>query len=305
MKLKMKFLSRKTIVTHSGKFHADDVFSVAAIRMIPGYESSKLIRTRDAKQFPLGDIVVDVGGVYDYKNNRFDHHQTEGAGTYDNGIPYCGFGLIWKHLGEQICGSKEVAEMVCRKLVQPIDAGDNGYQISTPKFNDVVDYSLDSLIDSFNPSWKEINLDEDKCFAKAVDFANTVLRREIIKCRDKISALKIAHDFYINSANKQIIVIDQYMPVMDEMTEHSEPLYVVHPHSAKNTWAAYAVRVNKNDIKVRKPFPKTWAGKTNDELVKVSGVADALFCHRALFLASAKSKEGAIKMAELAINNQD
>jgi len=38
------------------------------------------------------------------------------------------------------------------------------------------------------------------------------------------------------------------------------------------------------------------------ELQKVTGVADAIFCHRSLFLAVVKSKEGAIKLAELTLS---
>jgi uncharacterized UPF0160 family protein len=39
----------------------------------------------------------------------------------------------------------------------------------------------------------------------------------------------------------------------------------------------------------------------DEELQKISGVSDATFCHRGLFLAGAKSKEGAIKLAEIAL----
>jgi uncharacterized UPF0160 family protein len=39
----------------------------------------------------------------------------------------------------------------------------------------------------------------------------------------------------------------------------------------------------------------------NEELAQVTGVADAVFCHNKLFMAVAKSKEGAIKLAELAL----
>ena len=39
----------------------------------------------------------------------------------------------------------------------------------------------------------------------------------------------------------------------------------------------------------------------DETLQKVTGVEDAVFCHKGLFLAVAKSKEGAIKLAELAL----
>ena len=54
----------------------------------------------------------------------------------------------------------------------------------------------------------------------------------------------------------------------------------------------------------RMKLPAAWAGLRDEELAKVTGVPDAVFCHRALFLAVAKSKEGALALAKLALSNQ-
>jgi uncharacterized UPF0160 family protein len=51
----------------------------------------------------------------------------------------------------------------------------------------------------------------------------------------------------------------------------------------------------------RKYLPDSWAGLEGDELDKITGVEGGIFCHRAKFLASAKTKEAAIKMAEIAL----
>ncbi len=52
-----------TIATHNGNFHADDVFSIAALKHI--FPSFTLIRTRDLALIAKADIVIDVGGEYD------------------------------------------------------------------------------------------------------------------------------------------------------------------------------------------------------------------------------------------------
>jgi uncharacterized UPF0160 family protein len=84
-------MNDKIIATHNGNFHADDVFSVAALKSIlPAF---KLIRTRDAELINKADIVIDVGGEYDPEAGRFDHHQRGGAGERENGIPYSSFGF--------------------------------------------------------------------------------------------------------------------------------------------------------------------------------------------------------------------
>ncbi len=43
-------------------------------------------------------------------------------------------------------------------------------------------------------------------------------------------------------------------------------------------------------------------GLRDEELQKITGVEDAVFCHKGLFLAVSKSKEGAVKLAELALS---
>ena len=111
------------IITHSGNFHADELLAVAAIEIQLNGTLYEVIRTRDPEVWKTGDYVVDVGGVYDPTANRFDHHQKGGAGER-NKVPYSSFGLVWKHYGEAICGSKEVADGVEARLVYPIDLAD-------------------------------------------------------------------------------------------------------------------------------------------------------------------------------------
>ena len=63
------------------------------------------------------------------------------------------------------------------------------------------------------------------------------------------------------------------------------------------------MRIKPEDFPSRKPFPKEWAGLSDEELQKVSGVNDAVFCHRGVFLCVAKSLEGAIELAKKSISN--
>src|SRR3990167_4593464 len=116
----------KTLVTHNGSFHTDDVFAAAALILYlektnndfsaQGGPASgwEVIRTRNPKIIEEGDYVFDVGEVYNEKNNRFDHHQPGGAGKRQNGIEYSSFGLVWKKFGVEICESERVADLIDR-----------------------------------------------------------------------------------------------------------------------------------------------------------------------------------------------
>ena len=68
-----------TLVTHNGKFHCDEVFAYAVLRQAlgvhaPGVDHT-LVRTRDPARIAAGDIVWDVGLLFDPAAQRFDHHQ--------------------------------------------------------------------------------------------------------------------------------------------------------------------------------------------------------------------------------------
>ena len=70
------------IATHSGMFHADEVTAVALLAEFYYDEYAyDVIRTRDAEEINDADIVVDVGGVLDSVNRRFDHHQVSYTGS--------------------------------------------------------------------------------------------------------------------------------------------------------------------------------------------------------------------------------
>ncbi|PJA31547.1 MAG: metal-dependent hydrolase, partial [Zetaproteobacteria bacterium CG_4_9_14_3_um_filter_53_7] len=177
-------MNDKTIATHNGNFHADDVFSVAAIEL--RFPSFTLVRTRDAELIAKADIVIDVGLEYDPESDRFDHHQRGGAGERENGIPYSSFGLIWQKYGAAICGGdQDVANAVDAGLVSNIDAIDCGHVEGVIK-----GITLSQTIGMFNPTWQEES-HVDACFDEAVEFASRVLTRFIAAASGGISAKAI------------------------------------------------------------------------------------------------------------------
>ena len=300
----MSFFTKKKIcITHNGTFHADDLFATATLSILNN-GNIKIIRTRDPKIIATGDYVYDVGGIYDPNINNFDHHQKGGAGARpastqcgENGVPYASFGLVWKTYGEKICGSKEVAEILEKKLVMPIDANDNGINLFETK-SEIAPYTLQDILFCFRPSWKE-EQDYDKQFIKLVPFAVSIINREIIKTKDELEAASFVRKMYEESTDKRIIILDGNYPWGEVIDLYKEPLYVI---SNKNgLWRVEAVRKEKYNFETRKPFPESWAGKRDQELSSITGVSDATFCHNGRFLAVSKSKEGAIKLAEKAL----
>jgi len=295
----MKLFKRKArVVTHSGSFHADDIFAAAVLEIYFKQIDTpfKLVRTRDEKLIAKADYVFDVGGIHDPEANRFDHHQIGGAGKRDNGIPYAAFGLVWKKFGPIICGDQKMADDLDRRIVQSIDAVDNGISVSESTDCGVYEYGLHGIIGAFQNSWKEC----DNCrqqyrhFRKLSRFFAQALEREIKKSAHHNEMIAIIQSVYDNATDTTILEIPHHVTIgalMQVLDQHKEVLYVV-ARSNKN-WKVLALREEPCSFGNRKSLPSAWAGKRNEALQQETGVSDAVFCHNACFLAVAESKEGA------------
>ena len=286
------------IVTHNGHFHADDILAVATLLIV--YPGSEVIRTRDEEIIKTGDIVVDVGQIYDPKNKRFDHHQPPGAGKRSNGIPYASFGLVWKEFGEIVAGGVEEARIIEDMLASPVDAIDNGVNIGVPIFTNIREYNIGDYFESFAKDIENLE-DFDKAFTTTVVLAGDLLKREINFAKNSVRDWKEVERLFNQSENKRIITLPRAMH-WKRVLVTTEALFVV-TSRPDGKWQARAVMKEIHGFEVKKPFPTSWAGLNDELLAGVSGVKDAVACHKDRWLVVAKSKEGAIKLAEIALNS--
>lgn len=286
--------------THHGKFHADEVLAIAMLLQL--YEESEVIRTRDPDKLRHCDIVVDVG------RTQYDHHSTDK--TYrQNGIPFASAGLIWQDFGPEIveevlrntefCHS--IAEAIDEKLVQAIDANDNGIELER-------DWRLKTtseLISLFNPIWN-LDEDEDAAFETAVSISSRILRRCIMSEYAKRQANRVVQEAFSNRINKQILVLDTFCPWTEcllDLDKEQEVLFV----AFQERTGQYRLQVVPKQIgtfEPRKPLPHAWAGQESTEFQELLSIPDAVFCHPARFIAGAQSKSSIMKMAELALKSE-
>ncbi len=298
-------VSMKRLITHNGSFHADDIFAAAALSLLleKNGENFEIIRTRDPGIIEKGEYVFDVGGIYDSNTNRFDHHQLNFKEERKEGILYSSFGLVWKKFGAELCDSKEIAEIIDKKLVVAIDANDNGIDLYKNNFENIFPYTIIDVFSIFSPTLLE-DMNKDGQFFKVLEWAKEILKREIKKAKDQIKIKKSIQDFYQKSKNKKLIIIDSLAvsryEIWSALQDFPEPLFIV--YSTENEWRVVAMRKDNTEFANRKDFPKEWSALRDEEFQKASGVPDALFCHRSLFLVGAKSKEGAVRLAELALS---
>lgn len=289
--------SSKKVGTHDGRFHADEVMATAILKQI--FEV-KVIRTRDLNELSQLDIVYDVG------RGKFDHHSTEKE-YRENGRPFAACGLIWRHFGRKVIFKTDpslseeeiesVFEYVDRVLIEGIDAQDNGIKSED---QDIVYMNISTIISGFNPPWYS-EKSEDESFHRAVRIAipilkNTIRRRiGVIKAKEKVNLA------YQNRKRSELLILDTYCPweeALRDIDQQEQVLFVIYPN--KENYAMQTVK--DEDKETRKYLPEDWAGKESQELSKITGVEDAVFCHTGRFIAVASSFQGIEKMAEIAIH---
>lgn len=285
----------KRVGTHNGRFHADEVMATAILKEIFDIE---LIRTRDEAKLKELDIVYDVGG------GKFDHHDTFKE-CREDGIPFASCGLIWREFGRRVIRfmdpSIEEEEVeaaftyVDKFLIKGIDALDNGVKIGE---KDVPLMDISRIISGFNPQWFS-ERDDDEAFNEAVELASVVLDNVLKSRMAVLRSREIVQSAYEKRNYKEILVLELYCPYAESLRaidKKSEVVYVVYP--SKGNYAMQTVRDRGSD---KKPFPESWAGKRDKALVEVTGVEDSVFCHSGRFLCIARSYDGIMKLAKLAI----
>ena len=280
-------LKEADFVTHAGNFHADDVFSTVFLEKL--YKDISLIRLKEYQ---------DDGSklAYDIGLGAFDHHGADFDKKRENGIHYCGFGLLWQKYGreylkkEGIENYENVFLILDELLVTQIDAFDNGeYTVDAP-FNI---YTLSILVEQFRPKFKE-EKEENKCFLEAVDFARIIFEKilddAISKAKgiEEISKLK-------ETIKDKVLILEEYIPYEYAIFKLNLDVDLVVYPSNRGGYAAHTVPTKYKGFTPRIPFKKEWAGKRDEELRAISGIKTAKFCHNKCFLATAETKEDALK----------
>jgi len=285
------------IGTHNGTFHADEVLAISILRKL--YPEAQIIRTRELNVLETCDIVVDVAG------GRYDHHIVENE-VRDNNIPYAASGLVWRDFGPQIAHAHEIefidrfVTSIDEKLIQAIDALDNGYQLD--KDNRIK--GISDLIHDFNPL--DNDEDEDEAFLAAVEFASHILDLQIKKevyRHHQVDERTIVEEAYNNRYQREVMILNESCPWKDillEIDQNEEVLFVIFPDKS-GEYRIQVVPKEAGKFAARKDLPEEWAGKREQELGEIVGINDAVFCHAGRFIAGAKSKESVLKMAQLAL----
>ncbi|WUR02832.1 MYG1 exonuclease [Vairimorpha necatrix] len=297
------------LVTHNERFHYDEILATAILLMI--YPSSQIIRTRDKKEIGTGDIVYDVGGVYDPSTNRYDHHQHSFSETFSKKYKYklSSSGLIYKHFHEKFfnCFGIDSKDALYNDFVVKIyedfflgaDCIDNGVDI----YGDIKPRTIYEMVDLFNNYENLTSEKQYKQFLVALDFVSKDLemyiRNQIDSWWNKFKKLEVL----IEKVDDSIFVSDEYYTcdlILDVEKKCGKDIkFLIYPSEGK--YKIRAINISKGKYEIKMPLRQDWRGKSSEELAKIC--PGGIFVHKSGFIGINETLEGAINMCKETIKS--
>lgn len=280
---------KRTLATHDGAFHADEVTACALLILFDQIDKDKIVRSRKEEDHARAEFVCDVGGIFDPSQKRFDHHQADYSGDLSSA------GMVLLYLRDQGIVSDPLYHYYNDSLIRGVDAHDTGnVEIVTGHM------TFSMVIHNFLPVRLDATSEErDRAFFTAIDFvlgqlAHLKERFEYIEsCK---AAVKEAMD-----RDTTCLFFDKPLPWFEpffELGGENHPAQFLIMPSGPH-WKLRGIPPSKEDrMAVRTKLPQKWGGLLADELQKVSGIEGAVFCHKGLFISVWKTKEAAIAALE-------
>ncbi|WP_330629473.1 MYG1 family protein (plasmid) [Thioclava litoralis] len=299
------------LVTHSGGFHADEVFSTVVLTRL--FPQAELVRTRDPQWLvpAEGRVIYDVGGDFDPARNIYDHHQRE-APVREDGAPLSSFGLVWAQFGRDYLRSSgvpeahldEVHDGVDRSFVQPVDLVDNG-KLSPGEAGALQAMTLPGLIETLRPVFDDKDPEgEIRTFWQAVGIARAFLEARVARSAAKLRAAGMVAEAIVAAGEGRILELPTGMPFRPAVVKAgADQLWFVVTPRGPEDWTLGTIRKFDEGFENRADLPAAWAGLNGVALEEASGVKGAKFCHNGRFIAAANSREAVMGMARLAVED--
>ena len=214
--------------------------------------------------------------------------------------------------------STEKIELIWNKVydafVKPLDAIDNGIsQYDTenpPRYS--ISTDLSSRVGNLNPSWFDPSPNPDEQFTKAVALTGSEFLQSLqyysndwFLARDIVSA-SLAQAF---GPDNQILELNSSCPWKTHLHELEEEQHIfgrtkfVIFTDQSGMWRIQAVPRHISNFGDRLSLPVSWRGLRDQALSEIVGIPDCTFVHASGFIGGHKTRDGVVKMAELALQD--
>ncbi|XP_076860625.1 MYG1 exonuclease [Brachyhypopomus gauderio] len=315
------------IGTHNGTFHCDEVLACYFLRQLPEYKDAEVSRTRDPAELAKCDVVVDVGGVYDPSQHRYDHHQRSFVETFNSLCPekpwvtkLSSAGLVYLHFGRRILSSLTHLSEDSRELetlygklyenfVEEVDAVDNGISQCDGEARYTISTTLSARISHLNPRWNSKCQDTEEGFHKAMALVEAEFLDRLdyyqnawLPARGLVEdAIQTRHK--VDPTGEVVVLAQGGCPWKEHLFSLEKELkvevpikFVLYPDQS-GQWRIQCVPAGINTFQNRLSLLEEWRGVRDDDLSQLSGIPDCVFVHASGFIGGNKTKEGALEMA--------
>ena len=279
-----KEIDSANCITHSGKFHVDDVISTIFLSKLK--EDIILARVPTVKNIDTKNKLV-----YDIGFGEFDHHQKNRNGQRKNGIYYSSIGLLWTKFGKEYLKSLKVKNVdkifqyIDEELIQYIDATDN-MQIEYLKNKISPDF-----IKLCNPEWNE-NISEDEAFINALKLADEFWNIYIKHSIAEVEAIDIILD-KISKSKECYVVFNSEIPYRKAIKFYRENKvkYII----LKSRREGYEVRTLADECK----FKEELVSAANINVaITLTGIKELIYVDNHAKLCCTKTLESAIQLVK-------
>ena len=186
--------------------------------------------------------------------------------------------------------------------MQGVDANDTGQQVTASLVDGVHPLTVNGVVGGFNARWDETLAPEQERlrFDEAVELARGILAREVLSAASGRRSARIVQEAIDVAADPRLIELPVDAPWKQVLVPATpDALYVIYPK--RQGFGLEAVPRELGSFANRRDLPEAWGGREGPDLVAVTGVPDALFCHAKRFLVVASSHEGIEQLARLAL----
>ncbi|XP_052801144.1 MYG1 exonuclease-like isoform X2 [Mya arenaria] len=322
------------IGTHNGTFHCDEVLACFMLKQLPQYKDSEIVRSRDQAILDTCDIVVDVGGVYDPKKHRYDHHQrsfNESMSSLCDGKAWVtklsSAGLVYLHFGRRLLAQifeltaedpivETVYDLMYEGFIEEIDGVDNGVNQYDGEPRYKVTTTLSSRVRNLNPAWNETSFDEQGQFMKAMEMVGSVFLDRVLFYKNSWLPARSLVEEALNNRHKvdesgEIVCLSaggcpwkEHLFQLEKSLDVSPTIkYMLYTDTA-GKWRIQCVPVRPDSFSNRLSLPSDWQGLRDDELIKKSGIPGCIFVHANGFIGGNQTYEGVLAMAKYSLKQQ-
>ena len=271
-------------ITHSGKFHVDDVISTVFLSKI--LKKVILLRISTIENKNLENKIV-----YDIGFGEFDHHQKNRNGKRENGIYFSSIGLLWQKFGKKYLEKLRVKninktfEYMDKELIQYIDATDNMQ----------IEYLENKISPDFiklcNPEWNE-NISEDEAFLHALKLADEFWEVYLKHAIAEVEAIDIILN-RINNCKDCYLIFDKEMPYRKaiKLSNNDKLKYIIF----KSRREGYDIRTICDSRKFKKELVQA---KDINAARKLTNINDLIYVDIHRKLCCTKTLESAIQLVK-------